>query len=68
MSGISADDQYEQSNDQVAGDAPSGDVADPSYTSRTGQKTGPVPVQDDNAPVEDPIDPMSADSDEALGT
>lgn len=68
MSGISADDQYEQTNDQLTGDVPSGDVADSGYTSRVGQKTGPVPVQNDDAPVEDPIDPERADSDEALGT
>ncbi|KAI9661132.1 MAG: hypothetical protein M1821_009459 [Bathelium mastoideum] len=63
---MSADDQYEQVNDQVSGDVPSGDVTDPTYTSRTGQKTGPVPVQKDSDAVEDPIDPASADSDEAL--
>ena len=65
---MSADDQYEQINDQVSGEAPSGDVADDGYTSRTGQKTGPVPVQNDAAPVENPINPDTADSDEALGT
>ncbi|KAL9096608.1 MAG: hypothetical protein Q9165_001095 [Trypethelium subeluteriae] len=63
---MSADDQYEQVNDQVSGDVPSGDVTDAGYVSRTGQKTGPVPVASDNDPVEDPIDPTKADSDEAL--
>ncbi|KAI9693575.1 MAG: hypothetical protein M1820_009141 [Bogoriella megaspora] len=63
---MSADDQYEQVNDQISGDAPAGDSKDPDYISRTGQKTGPVPVQSDDAPVEDPIDPQKADSDEAL--
>jgi hypothetical protein len=64
---MSADDQYEQMNDQVSGDAPSGDVRDPGYISRTGQKTGPIPVQSDVDPVEDPIDSNNADSDETLG-
>ena len=67
MSGIAADDQYEQANDNVAGDVPSGDVADSGYTSRVGQKTASVPVQNDDAPVEDPINPATANSDETLG-
>jgi hypothetical protein len=37
------------------------------YTSRTGQKQAPVPVQDDQDPVEDPIDANVADSDQQLG-
>lgn len=37
------------------------------YTSRTGQKQAPVPVQSDDAPVEDPIDANTADSDAQLG-
>jgi len=36
------------------------------YTSRPGQKGGPIPVQNDNASVEDPIDRSTADSDEQL--
>jgi hypothetical protein len=63
----SADDQYEAQNDGVTGDAPAGDVQDNDYVSRTGQKQGPIPVQSDNATVEDPIDPATADSDEQLG-
>ena len=43
------------------------DVQDNDYVSRTGQKDH-VPVQDDNAPVEDPIDEAEADTDKALGT
>jgi len=62
----SADDQYEQQNDQVTGDAPAGDAQDNDYTSRTGQKQGPIPVQSDNDAVEDPIDAKTADSDEQL--
>ncbi|TKA80463.1 hypothetical protein B0A49_00847 [Cryomyces minteri] len=40
------------------------DSGDADYTSRTGQSE--VPVQSDSAPVEDPIDPATADSDETL--
>ena len=61
----SADDQYEQQNDITSGDVPSGDKMDNDYASRTGQSE--IPVQKDDAPVEDPIDPASADSDETLG-
>ena len=43
------------------------DVQDNDYVSRTGQKDH-MPVQDDNAPVEDPIDEAEADTDKALGT
>lgn len=39
---------------------------DNDYKSRTGQHH--IPVQSDNAPVSDPIDPATADSDETLGT
>ncbi|CZR67609.1 uncharacterized protein PAC_17508 [Phialocephala subalpina] len=63
---MSADDQYEQMNDQVSGDAPAGDSQDNNYVSRTGQKQGPIPVQSDNDIVEDPIDSNVADSDEQL--
>lgn len=38
------------------------------YQSRPGQKEAGVPVQADEVEVEDPIDPETADSDEALGT
>lgn len=61
----SADDQYEQQNDVVGGDVPPGDAGDDSYKSRTGQSH--IPVQSDSAPVEDPIDAATADSDETLG-
>lgn len=61
----SADDQYEQQNDTLRGDVPAGDVKDNDYASRTGQHQ--IPVQKDEAPVEDPINPATADSDEALG-
>lgn len=61
----SADDQYEQQNDMTGGDVPSGVKGDNDYTSRTGQYQ--IPVQKDEAPVSDPIDPATADSDETLG-
>ena len=60
----SPDDQYEQQND-FTGDAPTSNVSDNNYTSRTGQSQ--IPVQKDNAPVEDPIGPATADSYETLG-
>ena len=62
----SADDQYEQQNDVTGGDVPAGDSMDNDYKSRTGQSH--IPVQSDDAPVPDPIDPATADSDETLGT
>lgn len=43
------------------------DTTQNDYTSRTGQKQAPVPVQSDNDPIEDPIDANKADSDEQLG-
>ena len=51
----------------TGGDIPAGDKGDNDYTSRTGQKQAPIPVQSDNDTVEDPIDPATADSDETLG-
>ena len=61
----SADDQYEQQNDPTSGDAPSGVKNDNDYASRTGQYQ--IPVQKDEMPVEDPINPDTADSDATLG-
>ncbi|KAL8954164.1 MAG: hypothetical protein Q9222_000048 [Ikaeria aurantiellina] len=60
----SADDQYEQQNDMTSGDVPAGDAKDNDYTSRTGQYQ--IPVQKDDAPVNDPVDPTTADSDQTL--
>ncbi|KAL8716336.1 MAG: hypothetical protein Q9220_000241 [cf. Caloplaca sp. 1 TL-2023] len=60
----SADDQYEQQNDVTSGDVPAGDSKDNDYASRTGQYQ--IPVQKDEAPVDDPIDPATADSDQTL--
>lgn len=62
---MNADDKYEQQNDATGGDIPSGDIADNDYASRTGQSE--IPVQKDDAPIEDPIDPATADTDEQLG-
>ncbi|KAF2191197.1 hypothetical protein K469DRAFT_696919 [Zopfia rhizophila CBS 207.26] len=59
----SADDQYEQQND-FSGDGPAGDSKDNDYASRSDQYQ--IPVQKDEAPVEDPIDSRVADSDEQL--
>lgn len=49
----------------MSADIPQGDVMDNDYKSRTGQSH--IPVQGDEKPVEDPIDPATADSDEQLG-
>ncbi|KAL1636543.1 hypothetical protein SLS56_001128 [Neofusicoccum ribis] len=46
-------------------DIPSGNAGDNDYVSRSGQYQ--VPVQKDEAPVDDPIDGATADSDEQLG-
>jgi hypothetical protein len=48
-----------------AQDIPTGEVQDNEYQSRTGQNE--IPVQTDDKPVEDPIDPETADSDATLG-
>lgn len=65
LSIMSADDRYEEKNDATGGDVPAGDATDNSYVSRTGQYE--IPVQSDNKPIKDPIDPATADSDETLG-
>ena len=46
-------------------EAPTGDVKDNDYSSRTGQYQ--IPVTKDEAPVEDPINAETADSDQQLG-
>ena len=56
------------SDQEYKEEVPSGEVTQDEYTSRTGQKMANNAVQDDNAPVEDPIDPATADSEEQLGT
>lgn len=48
-------------------DAPTGEFQDNSYVSRSGHKAEPLPVQSDDAKIEDPIDPNTADTDEQLG-
>jgi len=50
--------------DELSRDAPQGQVDDPSYVTKQNE---PIPVQDDNAPVEDPVRPENADSDKQLG-
>ncbi|KAL6876956.1 hypothetical protein J3F83DRAFT_727640 [Trichoderma novae-zelandiae] len=51
-------------NDTLGADVPEGQVQDDSYV--TGSQNESVPVQRDNAPVEDPIQASSADSDRQL--
>jgi hypothetical protein len=46
---------------------PAGNPTDNDYVSRPGKKDGPIPVQSDEAPVNDPIDSETADSDAQLG-
>ena len=46
-------------------EAPTGDVQDNEYVSRTGQSE--IPVTKDETSIEDPIDPATADSDQQLG-
>ena len=46
-------------------EAPTGDVQDPEYVSRTGQSH--IPVAKDDASIEDPINAETADSDKQLG-
>lgn len=61
-----ADDAFEAQNDAVGQGVLVRDKMDNDYASRTGQYQ--VPVQKDEKPVKDPIDPATADSDETLGT
>ena len=46
-------------------EAPTGDVQNNDYVSRTGQSE--IPVTKDGANIQDPIDPATADSDQQLG-
>lgn len=48
-------------------EAPSGEVMDDSYVSRSGNKNEPLPVQSDSDRVIDPIDANVADTDAQLG-
>jgi hypothetical protein len=59
---MSADDRYEARNDPTHGDVPSGDVKSSDYV--TG---GPIPVQKDDAPVEQGLNPATVDTDKQLG-
>ena len=49
----------------TADDVPAGTATDNSYVSRSGQYE--IPVQKDELPVEDPINPATADTDGQLG-
>lgn len=46
---------------------PQGNPIDNDYVSRPGHKNDPIQVQSDVAPVEDPIDADTANSDAQLG-
>lgn len=52
-------------NKQADQNGPAGNSQDNDYVSRTGQSE--IPVQKDEAQIEDPIDAATADSDEQLG-
>ena len=54
------------SADREVQDIPSGDYSDSDYKSRPGQSH--IPVQDDDAPVDDPVAAEDGDSDAQLGT
>lgn len=56
---MSSDDNYDAQADLAS--------QDNDYTSRPGQKDGPIPVQSDSTNVESGVDTASADSDEQLG-
>jgi len=62
---------YSQTDDKISQDdldtkVPEGRVQDDSYVTGNG-KNEPIPVQGDDAPVEDPINAATADSDKQLG-
>ncbi|KAF2274146.1 uncharacterized protein EI97DRAFT_469102 [Westerdykella ornata] len=59
---MNPDDKYEQENDFAEG--PTGMKSDNDYVSRQGESY--IPVQKDEAPVEDPLDASIADSDQQL--
>ncbi|EPE36504.1 hypothetical protein GLAREA_08667 [Glarea lozoyensis ATCC 20868] len=50
----------------MSSEIPTGAVQDNDYTMRSSQKGGPIPVQSDDAKIEDPIDAEVADSDQQL--
>lgn len=65
MSNADAEFKPPESADDTV-DAPSGtDTKENTYVSQPGQD--PIPVQKDEVPVDDPIDPATADTDETLG-
>ncbi|KAK4033591.1 hypothetical protein C8A01DRAFT_19493 [Parachaetomium inaequale] len=55
--------QVDETGADLPRECPPGQVSDPSYKTRG---TESVPVVDDDAPVEDPINPAQADSDRQL--
>ena len=60
-----SDGEYKPQGEEPTTGVAAGDINDPDYKSRSGQYQ--IPVQADDKPVEDPIDPKTADSDAQLG-
>ncbi|KAK0639766.1 hypothetical protein B0T16DRAFT_338908 [Cercophora newfieldiana] len=52
-------------DDKLGAEIPQGEVNDPSYKSRRGDRA-PIEVIDDDAPIEDPFQSGDADSDKQL--
>jgi hypothetical protein len=61
-----AEDSYEAQNDATTGNVPSGDIKDNTYSGRKGG-SGNIPVQSDDAQVEDPVRAPESNSDAQLG-
>lgn len=61
-----AEDSYEAQNDATTGDIPSGEIKDNTYSARKGGSDN-IPVESDDAPVEDPIQAPESNSDAQLG-
>jgi hypothetical protein len=61
-----AEDRYEAQNDDAA--PVSGDAVDNSYVTNDAARGGaPIPIQRDDAPYEDPVQPPYSNSDKQLG-
>lgn len=57
---------HQNTSNMSSNEIPQGDAQDNDYVSRPGE-SDTIPVQSDNAKVEDPIDAETADSDAQLG-
>ncbi|KAF1811156.1 hypothetical protein P152DRAFT_459568 [Eremomyces bilateralis CBS 781.70] len=62
---MNPDDKYDQMNDLLFGSVPVREAQGNTYQPRT--RFYSIPVKDDDALVEDPVDPDNADSDEQIG-